>query len=126
MRDYFMISECDGALYDTRAANWSQKPLRPNYARHHGRIESAADFKACLRASGFAWPGGYPLYFLTSDGAALSFAAARENAREIIAALNTGDKRSGWHVCACEINWEDSSLVCDHSGKPIPSAYGEE
>lgn len=126
MRDYFMISESDGALYDTRAANWANRPLRPNFARHHSDVKSAADFKACLRAGAYAWPGGYPLYFVTSDGAAISFESARENAREIIAALNSGDKRGGWHVAACAINYEDSNLICDHSGRPIPSAYGDE
>jgi hypothetical protein len=126
MRDHLFISSCDGALHDTRAPNWSENPLRPNYSRHHSTIASAADFKACLRAGCFAWPGGYPLYFVTSDGAAISFESARANLREIISALQTGDKRSGWHVCACEINWEDSDLVCDHSGAAIPAAYGDE
>jgi hypothetical protein len=27
----------------------------------------------------YAWPGGYPRFFITNDGEALSFAAAREN-----------------------------------------------
>jgi hypothetical protein len=27
----------------------------------------------------YAWPGGYPRYFITNDGAALSYNAAREN-----------------------------------------------
>jgi hypothetical protein len=29
----------------------------------------------------YAWPGGYPRYFITNDGAALSYDAARENRR---------------------------------------------
>lgn len=117
----------DGALYDTRAADWSTAtPLRATYSRHVAEIETTADFKACLRAGAHAWPGGYPLYFVTADGAALSFESARENAREIMLSLLSGDKQSGWHVVALETNWEDSELVCDHSGKRIESAYAEE
>lgn len=125
MRDHFFIAN-DGSLHDTRNPRWATNPLRPNFLRTYGEIESVAEFKATLRAGGFAWPGGCPMCFVTSDGGALSFESARENAREIISALMSGDKRNGWRVCACEINWENSDLVCGHSGKAIPSAYGEE
>lgn len=54
-----------------------------------------SDFRRDIRQP-FAWPGGYPRYFVTNDGA------------------------------ACDINWENPDLYCDHSGKPIPSAYGED
>lgn len=30
------------------------------------------DLKAHLEADKYAWPGGYPLFFITSDGAARS------------------------------------------------------
>lgn len=116
----------DGALYDTRQADWSKTPLRPNYSRHVARIESTADFKACLRAGAHAWPGGYPLYFVTADGAAFSFDAARAEAREIIAAILSGDKSGGWQVVALETNFEDSNLICDISGNRIESAYAED
>ena len=69
-----------------------------------------------------AWPGGYPRYFITSDGAALSYDAAREN-RQIIEQSISEGCNDGWQVVACEINWEDSSLTCDHTNKPIESAY---
>jgi hypothetical protein len=31
----------------------------------------------------------------------------------------------GWRVVACDTNWEDASLYCDHSGERIESAYAE-
>lgn len=32
MRDYFMVSECNGDLFDTRKTGWHKKPpLRANY-----------------------------------------------------------------------------------------------
>ncbi|QPC91486.1 hypothetical protein [Mesorhizobium sp. INR15] len=124
---HLFVSSGDGALYDTRAADWSKAaPLRATYSRHVAEIKTAADFKACLRAGAHAWPGGYPLYFVTHSGAAFSFDAAKSEAREIILALLSGDKQSDWLVVALETNFEDSDLICDHSGKPIESAYGEE
>lgn len=124
---HLFLSDCDGHLFDTRAADWHKAaPLRANYARHVAHIETAADFKACLRAGAHAWPGGYPLYFVTADGAAFSFKAARDEAREIISALLSGDTQGGWFVQALETNFEDSELVCDISGNRIESAYGED
>lgn len=75
---------------------------------------STLDVKRALKAGPYAWPGGYPQFFLMRDGAALSFEAMRERFRE--------EARS---VAAIAINWEDDSLTCDHTGKLIPSAYGE-
>ena len=73
----------------------------------------------------YAWPGGYPRYFITSDGCALSYEAARNHADEIRETIRDGDRRSGWCVVACEINWEDAELTCDHTNNPIPSAYAD-
>ena len=101
------------------------KTIRENYARYHRTIDSVADFKATLRAGPYAWPGGYPLFFITSDGGALSFESARECAYEIMHSMRH-DIDDGWRVVACEANWEDTDLYCDHSGKPIESAYGED
>ena len=70
----------------------------------------------------YAWPGGYPRYFITSDGAALSFDAARENRRLIEESISEACN-DGWQVIGCEINWEDSELICAHTYKPIESAY---
>lgn len=78
-----------------------------------------------LRAP-YAWPGGYPRFFVCSDGEALSFDSARENKRLIMESIRDGDRASGWHVCGADINWEDSQLVCSDTGKPIQSAYGED
>lgn len=76
--------------------------------------------------SPYAWPGGYPRYFITSDGAALSIDAVRENYAIIADDIRTGNTRSGWHVCACDINWEDGDLYCNRTNARIPSAYAED
>lgn len=92
-----------------------------------------ADIKARLRAGAYAWPGGYPLYFITDDGAALSFAAVRAEWRQIVWAHLTERscgltvaRDTGWHIAGCEVNWEDEDLFCDHTGERIESAYGED
>jgi hypothetical protein len=120
-----LFRSADGALFDTRAEGWSRVPLRDKYEYHHNRIDTVAELKATLRAGAYAWPGGYPLYFICDDGAALSFDSVKENLPQVIYAIRHG-LRDGWRVVACEINWEDNDLTCEHSGKPIPAAYGAE
>jgi hypothetical protein len=87
-------------------------------------IETISDFRKAMRHGPYAWPGGYPCYFITNDGAALSFKTARNERRLILEAIRDRDN-SGWRVVAMDVNWEDSELRCDHSGEPIESAYGE-
>jgi hypothetical protein len=86
-------------------------------------IQSISDFRKAMRNGPYAWPGGYPVYFITSDGAALSFKAAKQERRNILEALKDNDTRSGWHICGADINWEDCELMCDHTGERIEAAY---
>lgn len=88
-------------------------------------INTVSDFRAAMRNGPYAWPGGYPCYFVCSDGEALSFAAAKENRRLIVEAIADRDKSSGWHVMGVDINYEDSALYCAHTNERIESAYGE-
>ena len=84
------------------------------------------DVKRALRAGPYAWPGGYPLFFVMADGEALSFDAARAQWREIVGAmLCDHNPRDQWRVLGCDVNYEDSDLYCAHTGKRIPSAYAE-
>jgi hypothetical protein len=85
---------------------------------------TAKEFTEQLKTGAYAWPGGYPLFFITHDGAALSFDAAKEN-RELITESIADDCNDGWQVVGCDVNWEDSELICDHSGEKIESAYAE-
>ena len=88
-------------------------------------INSINDFRRAMRHGPYAWPGGYPVFFMMGDGEAISFAAARENRREIITAIAYQDKRGENYPLALAINWEDANLICAHSGKRIESAYAE-
>jgi len=88
-------------------------------------IRSISDFRKAMRHGPYAWQGGYPCYFVTSDGAALSFESVRSNLRSVLWSI-ANDVSDGWQVVAMDINWEDTELTCDHSGKPIESAYGSD
>lgn len=126
LRSHLFVSSSDGGLYDTRIADWSGKPpLRANYQRTHSSIATVADLKATLRNGGYAWPGGYPLFFVTSDGGALSFEAVRAELATIMDSI-ANNHCDGWRVVAVDTNWEDSTLMCDHTNKRIPSAYGDD
>jgi hypothetical protein len=88
-------------------------------------IKYVWDFNKALADGAHVWPGGYPLYFVTADGGALSFASAQENAAQIRDAIIQNDTHGGWCVIGVEVNWEDGELYCDHSGERIESAYAE-
>lgn len=85
---------------------------------------SIEQFRADL-SEPYAWPGGYPRFFITDDGESLSYAAARECQAEIESAIESG-AGSGWCIVACDVNWEDPDLFCAHTGARIESAYAED
>lgn len=76
----------------------------------------------------YAWPGGYPLYYLCADGGALCPGCV--NAEIDLIDPDTRDwiadrrLRTGWVIVAVDVNYEDDSLTCDHCNDPIESAYG--
>ena len=69
----------------------------------------------------FTAVGGYPLYYITSDGVVLSPQAVQENLE-----LCRDPSDTQWHVIGADVNWEDTSLFCDHTGERIESAYAED
>ena len=87
-------------------------------------IKTISDFRAAIRNGAYAWPGGYPCYFITSDDMALSFEAAKQERRNIIDSI-ANHLNDGWRIVGVDINWEDGELFCCHTGKRIESAYAE-
>lgn len=78
------------------------------------------DLKNFIRSGGFAWPGGYQCALLMADGEVIDAQAARENYRLI--RRKTG---RDWTPVEVFIHWEGDPLYCAHSGREIPSAYGQ-
>jgi hypothetical protein len=86
--------------------------------------KALADAKHVAR-NRYAWPGGYPLYGVMSDGGALCPCCIKSEFRNI-AESTIKDYRDGWAFLGADINYEDPSLYCDHCNKRIESAYAED
>lgn len=61
----------------------------------------------------YAWPGGYPPFYLDREANVLCPKCAN---REIDASQTVTD---------CDVHWEGPALVCDDCGAEIESAYGD-
>lgn len=80
--------------------------------------------KQALRDGPYTWPGGYPKYFVASDGEALSFAAVLAEFKQVLYSIRH-KLNDGWRVVGVDVNWEDPELYCAHTGERIESAYAE-
>jgi hypothetical protein len=93
------------------------------------KIKNISDFRKAVRHGPYAWPGGYPVYFLMADGEAISFNAAKKDRRACLEALRANQENQfpdkDWLPVAMEINWTDGHLYCAASGERIESAYAE-
>ncbi len=73
----------------------------------------------------YAWPGGYPLYLLTSNCETLCVTCGKKEYKQIVYSTRH-TLNDGWRVVAADINWEDPDLYCCHCNARIESAYAEE
>jgi hypothetical protein len=89
-------------------------------------INSISDFRKAVRTGRYAWPGGYPTYFICDDGTALCHDCAKKERRLILDAIAYPEYRSSWEVIGFDINWKDPELYCDNCNARIESAYGED
>lgn len=103
----------------------SAAAVRPGFAFHHRDIRSGLQLRATLRAGPYAWPGGYQLFLLTSDGAALCFDCGIKEFRTIARSMRDRSN-DGWRIVACDVNYEDADMHCAHCNQRIPSAYGND
>lgn len=86
------------------------------------KIRNLHHLQQILAAGPYAWPGGYPLYFVMADCEPMSFEAVRDNKAEVFAAFEEGGDVS-WRPNFVQINWESSDLTCAHTGELIEAAY---
>jgi hypothetical protein len=73
----------------------------------------------------YAWPGGYPLIVVMSDGGVLCCNCARTEFKLIARATRDGDASSGWCAMGVDVHYEGPPEVCVHCGVFIESAYGD-
>lgn len=75
-----------------------------------------------LIASPYVWPGGYPMFAVTSDGAALCHKCCQSEHKAIGFTYGT----DGWAIDCLGVNCGYPSLYCDHCNNRIESAYAED
>ena len=126
-KNYLMVSECDGHMYDTRAEDWhKRRPLRAQYAvvKRNVAGDSIA-LRAAIRAR-CAWPGGDDLFGITTDGGALCCDCMRGEYYQIAYSRRRG-VNDGWRVIGVECTANCYGPVyCDHCGKTIVDGGEEE
>jgi len=127
MKNYFMLSECSGDLFDTRKEGWYKRPpLRPNYGKIERDVRNDnTALKAAIRTK-YAWPGGYELFGICDDGAVLC-CDCMQREYHLIAYSRRHKIDDGWNVVAvdCAANY-DSHIYCVHCNKTIVEDWQEE
>lgn len=86
----------------------------------------------------YAWPGGYPMFYLDHCDNVLCPACVNRQQNEYVLdilsdlciwAIDPSDDSTYFDVrdlpVAADVNYEDDNLYCDDCGKRIESAYGE-
>lgn len=69
----------------------------------------------------FAWPGGYPVFYVTGNCGVLCPKCANDNRK----LLNDPDDKQ-WYVIGVDINYEDYHLFCDNCNSQIEPAYEDD
>jgi len=70
----------------------------------------------------YAWPGGYPIFYVCDDGGCLCPKCVNKEIEQIDESVKT-NARDGWRVDAADINYEDANLYCDNCNEFIEAAY---
>lgn len=75
----------------------------------------------------WAWPGGYPIYYITKDNGVLCPTCANKQEAKDVEGKDDPDyfMLASEQIVAADVNWEDSSLFCD-CGVRVQSAYAED
>ena len=68
----------------------------------------------------YAWPGGYPVFYVTNDSEVLCPQCVRENFNQC---CDPDDHE--WFVTGHDTNWENPHLHCTHCNGRIEAAYVE-
>lgn len=93
------------------------KPIRKDVAKHYRKIDSINKLKSSLRAGEYTFPGSYRLFFITNDGACLSFSSALDNLQSIYYSI-MHDINDGWKIIGLSSVAEcDEEVYCDHSNE---------
>lgn len=73
----------------------------------------------------FAWPGGYPLTYFTTDGEVLCASCATVELDELCEGDTPRDETLGL-LAWWQVHWEGPDETCANCYRSLPSAYGGE
>lgn len=85
-----------------------------------------SEFRTAVRRGPSAWPGGYPVYAVFTDGQFACWNCLKTERRLILEALADPSYRTGWELSHFGIYWEGEPELCANCGAECPSAYGAE
>lgn len=107
----------EGDVYRIDDKPFGNLPVRRDVARHYREIDNINKLKACLRAGEYTFPGCYRLFFITEDGACLSFSAVLDNLQEIYYSM-MHEMKDGWSIAGLSSVAEcDEEIYCDHTNE---------
>ena len=86
-------------------------------------ITNKVELAKAYKQGPYAFPGGYPVAGVFSDGEYCCWDCFKSEYGLIAEAVKDQD-RSGWNMVAVDINYEDNADYCGHCSKHIESAYG--
>lgn len=93
-------------------------------------IETKKDLAKAYRQGPYAFPGGYPVYLLMTDGCFLCWECFKNEYRNIWEGTLDPAFRTGWKPDSLQVLWEhdtsDNELTptyCDHCSKELDAAY---
>lgn len=95
------------------------------------RVRRALSLPVCREPlPQWAWPGGYPVFYVFTDGGCICPKCVNANIGEIDAAIREPgvlhrNSHGGWAIDGFDVNYDDAELYCDHCNERIPSAYAD-
>ena len=107
----------EGDCYKIEDKPFGNLPIRRDVAKHYRQIDSINKLKACLRAGEYTSVGMYRLFFITDDGACLSFSSVLDNLESIYYSImhNLND---GWKIIGLSSVEEcEDEVYCEHSNE---------
>jgi hypothetical protein len=97
--------------------------LRPKYAYTFRDIENSLQLRSTIRSGPYAWPGGYEMFLVTSDGGVLCFDCAKKEYRQLAYSMRH-KLHDGWLVDGCWV-YEEGEEWCCHCNKAFHSEEDE-
>mgnify|MGYP000673876777 CR=1 FL=1 len=84
------------------------------------RIDSLSDYRRAVRIGPYAWPGGYDVFAITSDGGTLCHDCYATNERTNVVWSIANKCNDGWRVVAVDATCNvDGEVRCDHCNRIV-------